>query len=115
MRGGVLLPGWNNNIENHAQVIHDVSVQGVDGAARFVLAITYFAPPCLSNKVLTVVSISNSHGVSSDLCALDRSCGRSQFWLSSAVIRASALRSESSLKILFMPRIRGRMGAQKDP
>jgi hypothetical protein len=34
---------------------------------------------CLPNKVLTVVSMSNIHGVSSAPCTLDRSCGRSQF------------------------------------
>jgi len=86
----------------HPQVTYEVSVQGVAGAARLVRVITYFRAALLAIQRLHSRIDVQYPRVSSAPCTLTRSCGRSQFWLCSALIRDSALRSESSLTILLI-------------
>jgi glucose-6-phosphate-specific signal transduction histidine kinase len=44
----MLLARTDNNIDDHAQVTHKVSVQGMAGAARLVLVITDFGAALLA-------------------------------------------------------------------
>src|ERR1035438_5639873 len=50
--GAVLLAGTNDHIENHPQVTHKVSVQGVAGATRLVWVIAYFRAALLAEQCL---------------------------------------------------------------
>ena len=52
MGGGVLLPRANHDIEDHPQVTHGVSVQGVAGAARLMRVITYLRAALLAEQGL---------------------------------------------------------------